>query len=996
MRGRPTCSYPGAMWSHLVGEQREAHVRALLDALDLTTESGPTAVLLTSPAGWGKTRLVHEFYERIASPQSQKYWPPEITSKSDDVGILQRRKVTHPGTFTVQTNSYPEWMWWGLLAGRRDDGTLFPAIRTDDIQWYNHAAALQYRIPLARRLAKGTARLPNLIPIIGSVLGCFIPAFGIASAAQAVATELWHDGKRWMELRKTGRSLAGSHEVNDDPEPGTAPDLADAVLRLSQAMRPPTPIIVFLEDAHLLDHSTSKFILRLMSGNCCPVLLILTAQSDELAAQMKSGTGLARVIADIEPAKLQHIDLAPLENSDLRHLVLDRFPDTSLGLVDALVDRYAPNPLAIELALSLDVVISSANEGALQLAIEDIRSLPYTIDDLYAEKWRALPGDVRTMLALATIQGRIFHLKPLCTAAALVNVPRPENSIGQAADPYHWIRDWADIDTGSKYFAEEVLLHLASDKRSGQIGSADWAAARQATAVAISAMRSSGELATLDDTLRFGLLKTLVEAAFDHIYEDVGAAAEAALDLCDIGVSNDQLFALSLQSEEWLKQKYGTANAQTLEAGVRVASALVRLNQREASQRKLETIITAASGLRPNPSALYSARELLGNLIGMEGDQLQARELIQLAADGFDADGAVRDALRAKSNLANICVLLGDFTAGLELNQEVLSARETELGDDSLMTVVSRRNVARSWAHLGYYLFAIQLMFKVRANFDSMFGPQHEESILAEAELGSLMASMTDYEDGVPLLRSALSRSQQCLGSGAQATFKIAIDLACCLAIRRDDESMIEVSELLDYIISGVETNFGANHFARLNALALRAQMEIGFGNLENACSDFGEAAEGWANVLGPLSVECLKARAEHYRILAELGNAREAFTSLSAYVSEAETRLGETNPAILEARLILAAVSVSGAPAKVSMELIERAVRLSEGSEELIRGLAFIAHSFQSIDMMPVASGFMSRALELAKNRYGENHTVTNSMRNSLAALNESASLRV
>ena len=119
MRGRPTCSYPGAMWSHLVGEQREAHVRALLDALDLTTESGPTAVLLTSPAGWGKTRLVHEFYERIASPQSQKYWPPEITSKSDDVGILQRRKVTHPGTFTVQTNSYPEWMWWGLLAPTR-------------------------------------------------------------------------------------------------------------------------------------------------------------------------------------------------------------------------------------------------------------------------------------------------------------------------------------------------------------------------------------------------------------------------------------------------------------------------------------------------------------------------------------------------------------------------------------------------------------------------------------------------------------------------------------------------------------------------------------------------------------------------------------------------------------------------------------------------------------------------------------------------------------
>jgi hypothetical protein len=56
---------------------RGPELATLLDAWK-TAQRGPAVVVLHGPTGRGKTRLVQQFYARIAEEQTEPYWPPEI------------------------------------------------------------------------------------------------------------------------------------------------------------------------------------------------------------------------------------------------------------------------------------------------------------------------------------------------------------------------------------------------------------------------------------------------------------------------------------------------------------------------------------------------------------------------------------------------------------------------------------------------------------------------------------------------------------------------------------------------------------------------------------------------------------------------------------------------------------------------------------------------------------------------------------------------------
>ena len=105
--------------------------------------------MLASQPGWGKTRIVQEFYGRLADMQVPRpgYWPPALaddrTWDALEAGTIsslsQARKAVYPRKVEVPGGAEMDWMWWGVLCHQRAHGQLAQAMFDDAIQLYAHA-----------------------------------------------------------------------------------------------------------------------------------------------------------------------------------------------------------------------------------------------------------------------------------------------------------------------------------------------------------------------------------------------------------------------------------------------------------------------------------------------------------------------------------------------------------------------------------------------------------------------------------------------------------------------------------------------------------------------------------------------------------------------------------------------------------------------------------------------------------------------------------------
>jgi hypothetical protein len=154
-----------------------------VDIFHVGLANGPRTVLLSGSAGWGKTRIVHEFYQEIAAEQDSPYWPKHIFASTSDP-VLRRRKRSYPAISGVPPDVRLPWMWWGLNGVRSDDGTYLRTIRQEDHQWFVHGQSLDKRLPARWRVfgAAKSALASKRAPLVASVLGCFLWPVGMGGA----------------------------------------------------------------------------------------------------------------------------------------------------------------------------------------------------------------------------------------------------------------------------------------------------------------------------------------------------------------------------------------------------------------------------------------------------------------------------------------------------------------------------------------------------------------------------------------------------------------------------------------------------------------------------------------------------------------------------------------------------------------------------------------------------------------------------------------------
>jgi tetratricopeptide (TPR) repeat protein len=329
----------------LVGADRHTEVDRLVSLFDrIRSEASPMLVVYIAPSGWGKTRIIQEFYHRLAASQPEpRYWPaslvPEPANGTPGLADLTvGRKTVRHATFSVPEDARVPWLWLASPSARLGDGS---------------------------------------------------PAPALGHLSTQVAPHLRH--------------LATRPHAPDEPEPHLGHgDSAGALVTTLHDIAGRLASVIVLDDAHNLDSATVRFVTDVL-GSDLPVLFVATAWPDRVAARNSPFT---RYLADAATAeRIVRVRLDPLTTDDIVGYVRQRFPGTDPGTAAALADRTGRNPYLLRLLLGAPAVRAAIRDGRIALSPHDVGRLRGGPERLLRAHWTQLPIGVRQTLATAALLG---------------------------------------------------------------------------------------------------------------------------------------------------------------------------------------------------------------------------------------------------------------------------------------------------------------------------------------------------------------------------------------------------------------------------------------------------------------------------------------------------------------------------------------------------------------------------------------------------------------
>lgn len=894
-----------------VGADRRAAAERLLGLFaEVRAGNGPRLAVLTGPIGWGKTRVVQEFYARLAAAQSPPgYWPARIVADAggpgDDPNRLHRRRnENHPGPFRVPPGAAMEWMWWGLACHERRSGLLAQVLADDATQLFEHAEAMERSLSRRQRAAEklaGLATSPKTALAVAGVLGCFPEgaAVGLAGAATERAVDLWKLGRELGEARRRKDRAAAGYRVDPEQAARTAlvDELARSLARLSREA-PGLPVVLVVDDAHWADPSLVGLLERLFERHPrAAVLVVATAWPDELRLQAPPhGTDPSSFggwLTTVAPHRKAEVPLERLDDESLADVVRAVAPATTGATLDALVRHCDGNPLALELLLTLRPVRRSVADGAVTLAPASVAALPTGLEELHAARWDELPEPVRCALNVAALQGPQFVEACAAHAVAAAGLPDGARSLRRAVDPHAWVNA---LDADVRAFAERVQHDLARTK--AVLTTEELDAARTATVGFVVARRREDRWSDLSPRARRRLLAAHVELAA----ADAGAGGGGE-DLVEAAASAGALASLAHDDLDF---------AEAVHLGERA----VRWHE--------------AAGDAGDERALVGYRTDLAGSHGAVGNLGRALELRQRAAgDAERLLGAAHpDALATVGNLATSLHAAGDTGRALELLERAAADAERALGADHRTTVILTNNLAGVLAAGGPSARVLLLRQQGADRAARAFGPHSPERLLAVNNLARSHEDAGDPARAVELLEPLVDDCEEHLGPDHPATLTAKNNLANCRSAVGEPTRALE---LLADVAERCDRVHGPLHPNSLKAKANLASAHHESGDGGRALELREEVAAECEDVLGPDHPQTLTAGINLAASHAATGDPRRAFELRRRLARDCERVLGLDDPETLRAKQHLASSHEAAGDRSRALELVEQVLRGSE-----------------------------------------------------------------
>ncbi len=467
---------------------REAELDQLVTTYrDIKAGGGPRIVAVLGDRGIGKTRLVHEFYRRLAKPEfdPENYWPDVPLMTGNNVDVTPHSDLpaarAHYQRFGLSERRMP-FLWWGFRLHDREDRN---AARMGMI---DHRVPLDFHL-MERRLREeidaaspGRREKDNLVDA-GKKIAGLIPYVDAAINL----FELWELYRKHGDERRQHEALKHKSQVDwvSSSMHQAAGVNERTILDLGALMGSENlPVIVYCDDAQLAgfrgEDGTYAFLHELWHRAVArrwPLMLIATHWVVDWNIDQRDQRDLC--IASIfrqanESARLR-IDLSP--EVPFNAIVQAGLPDLPLKDQEFLLNKADGNPqLLVELISSIDKSPAWRNRdtGALEPHARDaIERTPSKLVDMIISRLENAdtPEHLRQIAALSATQGMDFRGHLSTRAAKALGLPDAANALPEMHDP-HYLASGIDADgEGVGHFVQKAARDAAMSMLGRHVGS---------------------------------------------------------------------------------------------------------------------------------------------------------------------------------------------------------------------------------------------------------------------------------------------------------------------------------------------------------------------------------------------------------------------------------------------------------------------------------------------------------------------------------------------
>lgn len=764
-----------------VGRERHAEVNRLVDLFDeVRVTARPRLVVYSAPAGWGKTRIVQEFYARLAAGQpAPAYWPPtlvpaETGEVSGFVALTTARKTVRHREVLVAPGATIPWLWLAPPSGRLGDGSPAPVLDNLTHQVTRHLAPLIQRLERRQALSRAALQLIAAAVPLPDILE-------IAETAAEIGEELIEAHTQWRRQRRDARV---ARRVSYDDDVDRAAQLRTLLGTLVGGAnggangRDSLPTVLVLDDAHNLDAAAASFVEHLLASDL-PVLMVATTWPDRLAAPEP----FARYLADAATSEqVTTIDLEPLTTDDLIGYVQGHFPATDPQISARLAERAGRNPYALRLLLDTPRVRAATRDGRIGLQAVEVGELNGGLDSLLGQHWAELSLGVRQVLVAAALLGESFLDDVL--VAGLGRVQALEGL--DAALASSWIRA-AGSTPGTLEFVERMRFEIARTSATDVLSGEERA---RILAGALGAVRLN-----LRDDLpgdaRQVLLTLHVALAQAQVETDLVAAAASAEELADRARgAHRRPEAVEYLSEavRWLEESLPRGVDRLVHCYVTMSAEIRLLRERADGEPAARRALELADAHLP------------------AGDELRIEARCALAECRRVRD--VPDVYQSCLDLADEAEKMLDALAdpSPEVYRSVMALRANIHGTN------------------GDYDEALKTSRLLLARCENDFGRLHRHTLEALADIGYFSIRVGRVDDAIVTRRQLLvRRTEQIPTMGYLQTLATRSNLAFTLLAAGDDRLLDEVEQLVNEAYSGWCRIYGVDGMATQRIRMIRA-----------------------------------------------------------------------------------------------------------------------------------------------------------------------------
>lgn len=377
---------------------------------------------IIAESGFGKTRLVQEFYKWLCSSNESNYWPPSLQRRGQNLLI-------NPDIDTCGLdNSKPSFLWWGLRIsdpGRHNEtigGALWAGVET--LKPHLHKYVIGASIFDAKN-DQVSALSGAAIDLATDAVGNFL-SFGLLGTGKTIVER----GSELYQARKRTKELEDKLKLNPfDTSEQTERNLVETIIHdLSTVVgkengsERPIPLVVVIDDAQWLDQDqpTAQLAQKLIDKGRekqWPMLVILTSWEREWSLSKDSASAPSTLLSPVHDDKIISLGKLP----ELTNLSLTQFAgltDEQREIIERQVDGHPRFLEEILLYLGRNPKHFLDRDLSMPLTasgMEEIskRSFPQFV----ADRIETAPNHVRRTLALAAVHGVSFSSRLVQTAA---------------------------------------------------------------------------------------------------------------------------------------------------------------------------------------------------------------------------------------------------------------------------------------------------------------------------------------------------------------------------------------------------------------------------------------------------------------------------------------------------------------------------------------------------------------------------------------------------